>query len=147
MEARIENDQRVSQQFTLWDGSGSEIIRGQLLVIPIADTIIYAEPLYLQSEALAFPELKKVILADASNLVMADTIDEGLALLVGTIPASLDSPPNPSQAAGLDNGPNTERLLAELERIEKSVEGLGTDLGDLQAALKNLRNILGGGSP
>ena len=151
VEARIENDQLVSQQFTLWDGSGSEIIRGQLLVIPIADTILYAEPLYLQSEALAFPELKKVILADASNLVMADTIDEALALLVGTLAESLDSsgdsPGDPSGAASPGNGLNTQQLLTELERIEDSVEGLGTDLENLQEALENIRNILGGGSP
>ena len=81
VEARIENDQLVSQQFTLWDGSGSQIIRGQLLVVPIADTILYAEPLYLQSEVLAFPELKKVILADNNNLVMADSIEEALVSL------------------------------------------------------------------
>ena len=84
MEARIENDQQVSQQFTLWDGSGSQIIRGQLLVVPIADTILYAEPLYLQSEVLAFPELKKVILADNNNLVMADSIQEALTALTDT---------------------------------------------------------------
>ena len=59
VEARIENDQSISQQFTLWEGAGSQIIRGQLLVIPVADTIIYVEPLYLQSEVLAFPELRK----------------------------------------------------------------------------------------
>ncbi|MEK7814568.1 MAG: UPF0182 family protein, partial [Chloroflexota bacterium] len=63
VEARIENNQQISQQFTLWEGAGSRIIRGQLLVIPIADTIIYVEPLYLQSQGLAFPELKKIILA------------------------------------------------------------------------------------
>ncbi|GIT42156.1 MAG: hypothetical protein Ct9H300mP11_00920 [Chloroflexota bacterium] len=72
VEARIENDQTISQQFTLWDGAGSQIVRGQLLVIPVGDAIIYVEPLYLQSEVLAFPELKKVILADGRNVVMAD---------------------------------------------------------------------------
>ena len=47
VEARIENDQLISQQFTLWEGAGSVIIREQLLVIPVADAIIYVEPLYL----------------------------------------------------------------------------------------------------
>ncbi|MQG72641.1 MAG: UPF0182 family protein, partial [SAR202 cluster bacterium] len=76
VEARIENDPLISQQFTLWggEGEGSRIVRGQLLVIPVGDAIIYVEPLYLQSEALAFPELKKVILADGSNVVMADSV-------------------------------------------------------------------------
>ena len=94
VEARIENDQSVSQQFTLWAGPGSQLVRGQLLVIPIAGTIIYVEPLYIQSQALAFPELKQVILADESNLVMADTINEGIAMLVGAEPEDglADSP-------------------------------------------------------
>ena len=83
VEARIENDEHVSPQFTLWEGAGSRVIRGRLLPFPIADTIVYVEPLYLQSEVLAFPELKKVILADNTNLVMADTMAEGLALLTG----------------------------------------------------------------
>ena len=83
VEARIENDQDFSQLFTLWQGAGSEIIRGRLLAIPIADTIVYVEPLYLQSEFLEFPELKKVILADNTNLVMADTMAEGVARLTG----------------------------------------------------------------
>lgn len=123
VEARIENDELVSQQFTLWDGSGSQIIRGQLMVIPVADTILYAEPLYLQSEVLAFPELKKVILADDSRLVMADTIDEALALLIGT--------GSPGLAAGTDSG------------LYDSESGEALDLGEVQEAIDQLREALG----
>ena len=129
VEARIENDQQVSQQFTLWDGSGSQIIRGQLLVLPIADTIVYVEPLYLQSEVLAFPELKKVILADNANLVMADTIAEGLARLVGRPPPS---------AAGVAAEP------ARIQEIEQAVQQLEGELADLEQSLENLRQTLRG---
>ena len=138
VEARIENDQQVSQQFTLWNGAGSQVIRGQLLVIPIAGTILYVEPLYLQSSVLAFPELKKVILADGSNLVMADTLDEGLALLVGgarpsSVTASFGDSELPSP--GLD----------QLEEIEESISQLRQALDKLQDSLENLRQSLGGG--
>ncbi len=139
VEARIENDQSVSQQFTLWDGAGSQIIRGQLLVIPIADTIIYVEPLYLQSAVLAFPELKKVILADDRKLVMADTIDQGLSLLVdgsGTVPAAS----SPSTGAPPEG-------LADLERIEEAVNGLQESLEELRESLEGLRETLEGGQP
>ena len=132
VEARIENDQQVSQQFTLWDGSGSQIIRGQLLVIPMADTIVYVEPLYLQSEVLAFPELKKVILADNTNLVMADTIEEGLARLVGVEPLAAGD--------GSIGAPAVERV----EEIEAAVSALEAELADLEQSLDNLRQILGG---
>ena len=138
VEARIENDQSVSQQFTLWDGSGSEIIRGQLLVIPIADTIIYVEPLYLQSEALAFPELKKVILADDANLVMADTIDEGIARLLDAIAAQgRASPGAASTAEGAPDGP-----LPQLENLERQVGELKESLGLLEETLSQLKEAL-----
>jgi uncharacterized membrane protein (UPF0182 family) len=133
VEARIENDQEVSQQFTLWEGAGSRIVRGQLLVIPIADAIIYVEPLYLRSEGLAFPELKKVIVADGIRLVMADTVDQGLARLIG---GGLTTP-----------GPGTTApTQQELDRVEKAVGELGESLEALQDALEDLRKTLGGSS-
>ena len=119
VEARIENDQLISQQFTLWQGAGSVIIREQLLVIPVADAIIYVEPLYLQSEVLAFPELKKVILADRGNVVMADSVAEGLAMLL--------------------EGPG----LVELDRIEDAVTGLDEVVKELQESVERLRESLG----
>ncbi|MDE2938731.1 MAG: UPF0182 family protein [Chloroflexota bacterium] len=139
VEARIENDQDFSQLFTLWQGAGSEIIRGRLLAIPIADTIVYVEPLYLQSEFLEFPELKKVILADNTNLVMADTMAEGVARLTGSDYGSIPSQP----AAG---GTMTPDQLEQLDQIEATIDELGEALEDLERSLQNLRNTLGGNS-
>ncbi|MBM12066.1 MAG: hypothetical protein CL759_08340 [Chloroflexi bacterium] len=135
VEARIENDQTISQQFTLWDGPGSQIIRGQLLVIPVGDAIIYVEPLYLQSEVLAFPELKKVILADGGNVVMADTVGEGLAML-------LEGGTTPDSGAGVDGqaGPGED----ELQSIEEAVSELDKALKELQEAVERLRESQGG---
>ncbi len=138
VEARIENDQRISQQFTLWEGAGSEVIRGQLLVIPIADTLLYVEPLYLQSEVLALPELKKVILADADGVVMADTVNQALAMLVGAV-EPVPPPVSPSTSS-------RSVALEELERLQEAVDGLGEALGDLEEALGSLRESLGGNS-
>ena len=140
VEARIENDQDFSQLFTLWQGAGSEIIRGRLLAIPIADTIVYVEPLYLQSEFLEFPELKKVILADNTNLVMADTMAEGVARLTGS-----DYGPTPSQP--VVGGTITPDQLEQLDQIEATIDELGEALEDLERSLQNLRNTLGGNSP
>ena len=135
VEARIENDQTISQQFTLWDGAGSQVVRGQLLVIPVGDAIIYVEPLYLQSEMLAFPELKKVILADGSNVVMADSVSEGLAMLLEGKPPLVDT-----SLAGADAraGPVTE----DLQVIENAVTELDEALRELQEAVERLRESL-----
>jgi len=140
VEARIENDQDFSQLFTLWQGAGSEIIRGRLLAVPIADTIVYVEPLYLQSEFLDFPELKKVILADNTNLVMADTMAEGVARLTG---ADFDAPsPTDLEAEAV-----TSDQLEQLEQMEATIGELEKALEDLDRSLQNLRDTLGGNSP
>ena len=138
VEARIENDPLISQQFTLWggEGEGSRIVRGQLLVIPVGDAIIYVEPLYLQSEGLAFPELKKVILADGSNVVMADSVGEGLALLLeGGAPS--DVVPIGSGGEGQAT-PNSE----DLRVIEDAVTELDEALKNIQEAVERLRESL-----
>ena len=138
VEARIENDQSVSQQFTLWSGTGSKIIRGQLLVIPLADTILYVEPLYLQSTGLAFPELKKVILATANNLVMADTLNEGIDILLEEELAQTQT------TVGVNLESST---LSQLEKIERDAAELQGSLGRLMESLENLREALGGETP
>ena len=138
VEARIENDPLISQQFTLWggEGEGSRIVRGQLLVIPVGDAIIYVEPLYLQSEGLAFPELKKVILADGSNVVMADSVGEGLAMLLeGGAPS--DVVPIGSGGEGQAT-PNSE----DLRVIEDAVTELDEALKNIQEAVERLRESL-----
>ncbi|MED5405602.1 MAG: UPF0182 family protein [Chloroflexota bacterium] len=139
VEARIENDQTISQQFTLWDGAGSQVVRGQLLVIPVGDAIIYVEPLYLQSEVLAFPELKKVILADGSNVVMADSVGEGLAMLLegGALPDGL-----PGGAAGVGGDGQATPGHEGLHVIEDAVDGLDEALKELQEAVERLRKSL-----
>jgi len=87
VEARIDNDAVISEQFTLWGQVGSEVSRGILLVIPIGDAILYAEPVFLKPETLNFPELRRIILADAERVVMHPNIDAAMAAVVGDAPA------------------------------------------------------------
>ena len=139
VEARIENDQTISQQFTLWDGPGSQVVRGQLLVIPVGDAIIYVEPLYLQSEVLAFPELKKVILADGSNVVMADSVGEGLAMLLEGKAPLVDTSLG---GAGVGGDGQATPGPEGLQVIEDAVSGLDEALKELQEAVERLRESL-----
>ena len=136
VEARIENDQQISQQFTLWEGAGSRIIRGQLLVIPIGGSILYVEPLYLQSAVLDFPELKKIILADGGRVVMADSVDQGLAMLV----SGEREQPTGASVLGSRSPPGFD----ELDRMQDAVAELSAAVDDLQGALEDLRQSLGG---
>ncbi|MGH2489695.1 MAG: UPF0182 family protein, partial [Candidatus Limnocylindria bacterium] len=83
IQARINQDSRISAQFTLWSQAGSEVVRGDLLVLPMGDSVLYVEPIYLRSTQSSFPEFKRVILTDQTRIAFAETIDEGLRQLLG----------------------------------------------------------------
>jgi uncharacterized membrane protein (UPF0182 family) len=76
--ARINQDQAIAPQITLWNQQGSEVLQGTLLVIPIEESLIYIRPLYLRSAGGRIPELKRVILAHQNQIVMEETLDKAL---------------------------------------------------------------------
>ena len=83
IEARINQDQNISKDLTLWNQQGSQVLRGQMLVLPIGHTFLYVEPIYIQASQAKMPQLKKVALAMGNNLVYADTYQQALAQLAG----------------------------------------------------------------
>lgn len=83
IESRIDQDPVISEQITLWNQSGSRVIRGNLLVIPVEDTLLYVEPVYLQAEQSSIPELKRVIVADQKKVIMSDSLEKALLALTG----------------------------------------------------------------
>jgi len=83
VEARVTNDPIISSQLTLWDQAGSEVIRGNLLVVPIGQSLMYFEPLYLQAQQSPIPELTRVIVAYGDDVVMEPTLGEALAKIFG----------------------------------------------------------------
>ncbi|HEX6385642.1 MAG TPA: UPF0182 family protein, partial [Anaerolineae bacterium] len=82
IESRINQDTEISQQFSLWDQRGSSVIRGNLIVIPLNQSFLYVEPVYLQSTTNALPELKRVIVASDTSIVMRETLDDALTALL-----------------------------------------------------------------
>jgi uncharacterized membrane protein (UPF0182 family) len=76
--ARINQDQAISPQITLWNQQGSEVIQGTLLVIPIEDALMYVRPLYLRSAGGKIPELKRVIVAYQNQIAMEETLELAL---------------------------------------------------------------------
>jgi uncharacterized membrane protein (UPF0182 family) len=88
---RINQNTEVSQQLTLWDQRGSQVIRGDLLVIPIEEALMYVQPIYLRAEGGRIPELKRVVVAYQNRVVMRETLEEGLAEMFGGEVASRES--------------------------------------------------------
>jgi len=83
IEAKIDQDSEISQQLTLWSQQGSRVTRGNLLVIPIKDSILYIEPLYIQAETGQLPELKRVLASDGERVVMEENLAQALEALFG----------------------------------------------------------------
>jgi uncharacterized membrane protein (UPF0182 family) len=96
--ARINQDTEISQQLTLWDRTGSEVIRGELLVIPIEEALIYVQPIYLRSEGGRIPELKRVVVAYQNRVVMRETLEAGLETLFGS--GAAPAPEVPADTTG-----------------------------------------------
>jgi uncharacterized protein len=80
---RINQNTEVSQQLTLWDQRGSQVIRGDLLVIPIEEALMYVQPIYLRAEGGRIPELKRVVVAYQNRVVMRESLEEGLTEMFG----------------------------------------------------------------
>jgi uncharacterized membrane protein (UPF0182 family) len=156
--ARVNQDPRLSQQMTLWNQQGSELLRGNLLVIPIADSLIYVEAFYLQSSGSTskLPELRQVAIATQDRLAAGKTFDEALSLLFpGWESGQASQPPRPgaqpaeaqaqSQAAqpatqapppGTPSSPGTP-ADAESQRLLRQAVQLMSDYERLSAAGKH----------
>ncbi|HMS02551.1 MAG TPA: UPF0182 family protein, partial [Gemmatimonadaceae bacterium] len=106
VENRINQNPEISRQLALWDQRGSEVIRGDLLVIPIEQALLYVQPIYLQAEGGRIPELRRVVVAYDQQVVMRESLDEALAAIFGSDPSAApaaprlpDAPPEEATAA------------------------------------------------
>jgi len=81
VEALINQDQNISKDLTLWNQQGSQVLRSQILTLPIDQTILYVAPIYIQAAQARMPQLRKVALVRGSTLIYADTYEEALAQL------------------------------------------------------------------
>ena len=139
VEARIDNDQDISAWFTLRCSEGSTCIRGNLLVIPVGDSILYAEPVYIQAEGVSFPELKKVILATGDQVVMADSLDEAITGLTGKLFGLSQTEHKPVKSTPTSSGAVVPAHSDEqADKIRRSLEILRQELDSLNALIDAL---------
>ena len=82
VQANINQDPAVSQQIALWNQQHSKVIYGNLLIVPVGDSLLYVQPLYLRGEGSQIPELKRVVVVGNGNVEMADTLDDALKQLL-----------------------------------------------------------------
>jgi len=112
---RINQDTEISRQISLWDQRGSRVIRGDLLVIPIEESLLYVQPLYLQAEGGRIPELKRVVIAYQNRVVMEETLEGALSELFGGSSRPRNQP-EPAVAGGEAPTDSGTKALAEEAR-------------------------------
>ena len=129
VEARIDNDAIISEQFTLWGQVGSEVRRGILLVIPLGESLLYAEPVFLKPETLEFPELRRIILADSRQVVMHKSLEASVDALVGKLPAVATVEEEPATVQ--ERAAPTDKLEAARKGLEEAIQKLQDTLNTL----------------
>jgi len=138
VEARIDQNDAISAQFSLWDRSGSSVIRGNLLVLPIGENgLLYVEPVFLQASGAPFPEFVRLIMVSNDRVAFAEDLQGAIEQVLGE---AVTPPPDgggglPSDVAG---------LVAEAQRLysEAQTALAAGDLGTYQARLDELEPIL-----
>jgi uncharacterized membrane protein (UPF0182 family) len=154
VDARINQDQVISKDLTLWSQQGSQVLRGQMLVLPIQDTFLYIEPIYLQASEARMPQLKKVVLAMGNTLIYADSYEQALAQLAAGLgqtpeapatvttttaaPAAAPATPAPPTAAG-SAGDLKAQARRHLDRYRELMgQGKWSEAGKELEALQQL---------
>lgn len=158
IDAYIDQDPVISQQLTLWNQGGSDVVRGNLLTIPIKGRILYVEPLFILSQNRSIPELRRVILYYNNTLVMESSLDLALTKLFGelkdkkpTVPGTPATPATPGAPGTPGVDPAKEMSLQDLvtkineafvNQEQAAREGRWADYGNYGNQLKELLNQL-----
>lgn len=155
IEARIDQDPEISKQLTLWGQGGSEVIRGSLLVIPIEDSLLYIQPLYLAAEKGKLPQLKRVIVVYGQTVAMETNLEEALKKVFvksGSELSSIDKPA-PSQTPAIPSvlTSKTENLKELIRKANEQYDtarkfqrddnwaGYGDEMKKLRSTLQELK--------
>lgn len=140
IENKIDNDPNISKEISLWDQGGSSVIKGNLLVIPVKDSLLYVEPIYITAQnSAALPEVKRIVVAFGETVAMEPTLHEALEVVFGKRDATVKIPHDEK---------TTETLIAEaigkyneMENYSKSGEykAFGASLDELGDILNELK--------
>jgi uncharacterized membrane protein (UPF0182 family) len=136
MEARIDQDASISQQLSLWNQRGSQVIRGNLLVIPIERSLVYVEPLYIAAEKGQLPELKRVIVGFGDRIAMEERLEGAMARVFGgqSLPPAAAAAPGPPAGSEASVKALLDSAAAAYTRASEELRRLGELLQQLRGA-------------
>lgn len=142
---RIEQDAEISQQLTLWRGEGSDVIKGDMLVVPIEESVIYLQPIFLEEDGGAFPEFRRVAIVYSDRVEWADSIDGALELVFGISEGADDGDGDGDGGEPPTGGDGTlEELVAEASEAFANANAalLEGDLAEYQRWVDEAQRIL-----
>ncbi len=144
IDARIDQDADISQKLTLWGQGGSQVIRGSLLAIPIENSLLYVQPLYLSAEKGSLPELKRVITAFGNRIAMEETLKQSLATLFGIAEQIKEVQKAAVTGVSSESEVLARRALQQYNRALKILRegnwaGFGEELKRLEELLKKMQ--------
>jgi uncharacterized protein len=156
VESLIDQDPAISEQLALWKRGGSDVIRGHMVIIPVDSTLLYVEPLFLEAQESAIPQLERVVLASGRRVVMRSTQQSALAALLGNDPGVDErraralagaAAATPGEIAALPP-PTLDRARRLLDQAEAQLRAgdwaaFGQTWSELRSALRN--GAAGGG--
>jgi uncharacterized protein len=135
IESRIDQDQNISKDLTLWNQQGSHVLRGSIIALPVTGGFLYVESIYIQATEARMPQLKKVVLAAGDRLIYRDTFEEAFAELTGTSApaktplAAVSTPPPPAPEAA---GQELPALAGQIRRLREQAQELARELEVLE---------------
>ena len=139
IEARIDQRGPISKQLTLWNQQGSHVVRGTLLIIPVAGTLLYVEPLYLEATSQgALPELRRVIVSMGDRVIMRKTLSEAIDALFNNTSGNMTSSPQKRTVGTKVEGKD---VWKDLHTLEKDADNALRN-GDLQRLGGDMKKIL-----
>jgi uncharacterized protein len=152
IESLIDQDPVISEQLALWKRGGSDVIRGHIVIVPVDSTLVYVEPLFLEAQESAIPQLERIILASGRRVVMRPTVQGALAALLGEDPIgderrgrALAAAPAAGQEVALAD-PTGGAALDQARRLMEQAEaqlragdwaGFGQTWAELRSALRS----------
>lgn len=142
IENKIDADAEISKELSLWDQGGSTVLRGNVLVIPIADSIIYVEPVYITtSNNAAVPEVKRIIVSYGDRVVMRETLDECFDALFGKGEEATPTLPEEEVEEALTD---TKSAVEAYDRMQQALKNgdwsaFGNAMEELGMAIESMR--------
>ncbi len=143
IEARINQDETIAKDLTLWNQQGSRVLRGDILALPVGDAFLYVESIYIQAETARMPQLRKVVLAMGNRLIYENTFEEALFQLgAGTLrpppsvlsAASAPVPGQPPQQPSASDGA-TRSVAERLAALRRQAEDMARQLQEMEREL------------